>query len=253
MALLWICSNIFWCVKRPQRTPSPTLFPPRQAADAPVIVSWCCWLTWRWLSDDDTTECNMVESQSMKFRFLFLSSCTRHSGFWSLSFFYPISSQSYHFPFPNHFPKHPFCPFLLSLCHFLLLTDFSPTKLHIFTVSVPFFYHICLPYLFPLYCLIYTCIYHVDHYSQYLTSCSFQYFIWNLIFINPASFKKMATTLFNNMRYLKQQSLKYVKNMPHTFFYYLATLKNASVSHFFITKMLQSQVWQSRCICHCKF
>lgn len=42
----------------------------------------------------------------------------------------------------------------------------------------------------------------------------------------------MATIFFNDMKYLKQQLLKYVKKMPQKIFYYLVILKNASVSHF---------------------
>lgn len=144
MALLWTRSNIFWCVKRPQGMPSPTLLLLRQAADAPVIkFPDVVDLTWRWLSYGDVTECNVVENEPMKFKFPSLSSCTRHSVFYLfLSHYFPVIP----------FSKASFCPFLLSWCHFLLLTDFSPNSTFLLYLS-HFFYCICslcsalVPYL----------------------------------------------------------------------------------------------------------
>lgn len=121
--------------------PSPTLFLPRQAADAPVI---------KFPDGVDLNEDDWVMVIQQNATWLRINLWNSDFCFFPLaqgivfSDLYPISSQSYHFPLPSNLPKHPFLslfafPVTFSSSHWLQ----SNQTLHFYCIC-PIF----LPYLF---------------------------------------------------------------------------------------------------------
>lgn len=153
MTLLWTHSNIFWCVKRPQGMPSPTLFLSRQAADAPVIT---------FPDVVDSHEDAWVMAIQQNATWLRINP-------WNSDFhFFPLAQGivfSDLFPFsipsaPNHtiiycptiFQSILFVPFCFPcVIFFFSLTLVQPNSTFLPYLFRFFFYYICLLYLFPLY------------------------------------------------------------------------------------------------------